>query len=146
MESLILLLGQRIRRSSSSGDGSSLLMYAVVGVIARFFGLWLQAFMSRANVKLVDLIGMRLRKVNPRIIVLCKIRAVKGGLDISTEEMVGHYLAGGDVPRVIDELCSAKQANCGLSWETACKKDLAEESVDTPEQGTASLFHLLPCS
>src|ERR1051325_10813702 len=73
----------------------------VIVVLWQFFGLWLQAFMSNAQVSMFDLIGMRLRKVDSRSIVLSKIRAVKAGLDISTNDLESHYLAGGRVQNVI---------------------------------------------
>ena len=43
-------------------------------ILLKFARLWLQAYFSRADIKLSELIGMWLRKVDPRIIVLSKIR------------------------------------------------------------------------
>jgi uncharacterized protein YqfA (UPF0365 family) len=107
----------------------AVMLLAVLAIVAGFFNLWLQAFMSRAGVKLLDLIGMKLRKVNPRIIVLSKIRAVKAGLEITTNDMETHYLAGGDVPRVIDALIAADRANIPLTWKIACGIDLAGRDI-----------------
>ncbi len=45
-------------------------------LIANLIGLWIQAYFARANINLVALIGMRLRKVNPRIIVKSKIMGI----------------------------------------------------------------------
>ncbi|MBN1489236.1 MAG: flotillin-like FloA family protein, partial [Phycisphaerae bacterium] len=71
-----------------------LVALVVVFIVAQFFGLWLQAFMSNASVSLFDLIGMRLRKVDARVIVLCKIQAVKAGIaEITTSDLEQHYLA-----------------------------------------------------
>jgi len=98
-------------------------------VLAQFFGLWLQAFMSNASVSLADLIGMRFRKVDARIVVLSKIRAVKAGLNISTNDLETHYLAGGRVPDVITALIAADRARISLDFKTACAIDLAGRDV-----------------
>ena len=100
-----------------------------LAVMAQFFGLWLQAYMSRADVSMWDLIGMRLRKVNARTIVLSKIRAIKSGLDISVNELESHYLAGGRVPNVITALIAADRAKIELPWKTACAIDLAGRDI-----------------
>ena len=106
-----------------------LVVLAILTMIAKFFTLWLQAFMSRAGVGIADLIGMRLRKVDPRIIVLSKIRAVRAGLDMTTQEMENHYLSGGRVPNVITALIAANRANIDLSWRTATAIDLAGRDI-----------------
>jgi len=97
--------------------------------IGRFFMLWLQAFAAKASVTMLDLIGMSLRKVNPHVIVLSKIRAAQAGLSASTREMESHYLAGGRVPNVITALIAANRANIELSWKTATAIDLAGRDI-----------------
>ena len=95
----------------------------------QFFNLWLQAWLSSAKVGYAELIGMWLRKVNPRIIVLSRIRAVKSGLEISTNQMETHYLAGGRVPTVVTALIAAFRAKIDLPWDTACAIDLAGRDI-----------------
>ncbi len=95
----------------------------------QFFNLWLQALISGAAVGYTELIGMWLRKINPRSIVLSRIRAVKAGLDISTGEMEKHYLSGGRVPTVITALIAANRAKIELPWDTACAIDLAGRDI-----------------
>ena len=69
---------------------------AFLFMFARYFKLWLQAFVSRARIGPFALIGMSLRKVNPRIVAETKIMAVQAGLsDITTNAIEAHYLAGG---------------------------------------------------
>ncbi len=105
-------------------------LLAVIFVIAQFFGLWLQAFMSNAGVSLFDLIGMRLRKVDARVIVLSKIQAVKAGLtDISTNDLETHYLARGRVPNVVNAMIAANRAGIPLTWKHACAIDLAGRDI-----------------
>jgi len=98
-------------------------------IIGRFFMLWLQAFAAKAGVTMLSLIGMSLRKVNPHVIVLSRIRGVQAGLPIATSEMESHYLAGGRVPNVITALIAANRANIELSWKTATAIDLAGRDI-----------------
>ncbi len=96
---------------------------------AQFFGLWLQARLSGAPVGFGDLIGMWFRKVDRRIIVLSRIRAIKAGLPISTSQMETHYLSGGRVPTVITAMIAANRAKIDLPWDTACAIDLAGRDI-----------------
>jgi uncharacterized protein YqfA (UPF0365 family) len=106
-----------------------LILLFLIFVIGQFIALYIQALFSKASVSLLDLIGMRLRKVDPRAIVLSRIRAVKAGLDISTSQLETHYLAGGRVPNVITALISAKSARIPLDWDTACAIDRAGRDI-----------------
>jgi len=102
----------------------------VLLVLAQFFSLWLQAFASRAGVSFVELIGMRLRKVDSRTIVLGKIQLVKAGIqDIAINDLESHYLARGRVPNVVNAIIAANRANIDLSWKKACAIDLAGRDI-----------------
>ena len=72
-------------------------------VVARFIpiGLWITAFASGVRLSFLNLFGMRFRRVDPRQIVLPLIAATKAGLQLNVNELEGHYLAGGDVGRVV---------------------------------------------
>jgi len=111
--------------------GAVLIVIALVvlSLIGRFVKLWVQAYFARAGVTMFDLIGMSLRKVDPRVIVLSKIRGVQAGLDTSTREMESHYLSGGRVPNVITALIAANRANIELTWKTATAIDLAGRDI-----------------
>ncbi len=104
----------------------ALVLMALVG---RFIKLWIQGYFARAEVTMFDLIGMSLRKVNPHVIVLSKIRAVQAGLQLTTRDMESHYLAGGRVPNVITALIAANRANIELTWKTATAIDLAGRDI-----------------
>jgi uncharacterized protein YqfA (UPF0365 family) len=97
--------------------------------LASFLRLWLQAYFSRANIKFSELIGMRLRKVDSRIIVLSKITAVQAGLNLTTRDLESHYLAGGRVPNVVRALIAADRANIDLTLKTATAIDLAGRDI-----------------
>lgn len=106
-----------------------LIVLVVLMFVIQYFNLWLQAMLSGARVGFLDLIGMRFRKVDPRIIVLSRIRAVKAGINISTAQMETHYLAGGRVPTVVTALIAADRAKIELPWDTACAIDLAGRDI-----------------
>lgn len=78
-----------------------------VVVIALFLhfvpiGLWISAMAAGVSVGIVNLIGMRLRRVIPSKIILPLVKANKAGLDVNVNQLEAHYLAGGDVDRVVD--------------------------------------------
>ena len=93
------------------------------------FGLWIQALSARAGVGIFALIGMRLRRVNPRLIVLSRIQAVRAGLDLTTEELETHYLAGGRPMNVVRALIAANRADIKLGWQLATAIDLAGRDI-----------------
>lgn len=99
-------------------------------IVGQFFNLWLQAFMSQAGVTFFDLIGMRLRKVDSRTIVLAKIQMVKAGVqEITINDLESHFLARGRVPNVVNALIAANRANIDLSWQKGCAIDLAGRDI-----------------
>jgi uncharacterized protein YqfA (UPF0365 family) len=93
--------------------------------------LWFQAYWSKAPVTFMELLGMSLRKVNARTIVQARIMATQAGLgtDVTCRRLEAHYLAGGDVPRVIRALIAAQRADLDLDFDRACAIDLAGRDV-----------------
>lgn len=91
--------------------------------------LWLQALFSGAPVGIFALVGMRLRKVPPSVVVNGRITAMKAGLPVTTDQLEAHYLAGGNVGLVITALISADKANIPLSFQKAAAIDLAGRNV-----------------
>ena len=107
----------------------ALIVLVLLLIVAQFFALYIQALFARAKVGFGELIGMKLRKVDPRVIVLSKIRAVQAGLPVTTREMESHYLSGGRVPNVITALIAANRANIELTFKTATAIDLAGRDI-----------------
>jgi len=93
------------------------------------FGLWIASIAAGVPVSLVNLIGMKLRRVIPAKIVLPLIKATKAGLKVSVDKLEAHYLAGGNVDRVIDAWIAAERAGIPLSFERAAAIDLAGRDV-----------------
>jgi len=93
-------------------------------------GLFITAYFSGVKVKIFrDLIGMRLRKVSPQVIVRNLISATKAGINLTTSQLEAHYLAGGNVTNVVNALISANKANLDLQFEKASAIDLAGRDV-----------------
>lgn len=106
----------------------------VVGVATVFLhfvplGLWISAIAAGVNVGIFTLVGMRLRRVPPVKIVLPLIKANKAGLAVNVNQLEAHYLAGGDVDRVVDALIAAHRAEIPLSFERSAAIDLAGRNV-----------------
>lgn len=115
---------------------TGLLIIAIAVLFLVFFlyfipvGLWVTAYFSGVHIKLVrDLVGMRLRKVPPAVIVKPLITAHKAGIYVDTPQLEAHYLAGGDVQKVVNALISADKANIDLNFERATAIDLAGRDV-----------------
>ena len=104
-------------------------LFVFAAIIFRYLGLWVKAWMSQASVSLFSLIGMTLRGVRPALIVDARIRVIKAGLTLSTDDLEAHYLAGGDVISVVNALIAADKANIDLSYKMATAIDLAGRDV-----------------
>lgn len=125
-ETILLLIG-----------GAVLIVLAMVLliVVLTYGKIWFQAYMSNARVSLMSLIGMSFRQVNARVIVQSKIMAMQAGIGndpnapITTRRLEAHYLAGGDVPRVVRAIIAAHRANLDLDFDRAAAIDLAGRDV-----------------
>jgi len=123
--------------------------------------LWFQAYMSNARVSMLSLIGMSLRQVNARVILQAKIMALQAGVGsdpttgITTRRLEAHYLAGGNVPNVINAIIAAHRADIDLDFDRAAAIDLAGRDVleavrtsvypkviDCPDPSKAKKSHL----
>ncbi len=91
--------------------------------------LWISAMASGASVGLGSLIGMRLRRIPPRVVVEPRISAIRAGLDLNVADLESHYLAGGDVNKVVLALISADKAGIELTFQRASAIDLAGRDV-----------------
>lgn len=118
------------------GIGAFVLLAIVFGIIGFMIlmwfvpvGLWIQALTSGAHVGIGTLIGMRLRKVPPSAIVGARITGLKAGLNLTTDMLEAHYLAGGNIALVVQALISAAKAGIALPFERAAAIDLAGRNV-----------------
>ncbi|MBR1627514.1 MAG: flotillin-like protein FloA [Bacteroidales bacterium] len=91
--------------------------------------LWFQCVLNGVKISLLQLMFMRWRKVPPAIIVNAMINSKKAGLNLSSDLLEAHYLAGGHVQRVVNALISADKANITLDFKAATAIDLAGRDV-----------------
>ncbi len=91
--------------------------------------LWFQALISGVKMSLLQLVLMRWRKVPPGTIVMAMITGTKAGLELNPNELEAHYLAKGNVPKVVNALISADKANIALNFKMAAAIDLAGRDV-----------------
>jgi uncharacterized protein YqfA (UPF0365 family) len=143
---LPILFAQAEREINENGSSVTLpiliggVVLIVVGlllliVVLTYGKIWFQAYMSNARVSLMSLIGMSFRQVNARVIVQSKIMAMQAGVGnereapITTRRLEAHYLAGGDVPRVVRAIIAAHRANLDLDFDRAAAIDLAGRDV-----------------
>ncbi len=139
MSSLVPLaaLSEPLTRLFYIAGGFFLVFLVVVGMIfvVSYGKLWLQAYMSNAPVSPFTLVFMSLRQVHARTIVEAKIMAQQAGVGtdpttgINTRRLEAHYLAGGNVPRVIQAIVSAHRADIDLDFDRAAAIDLAGRDV-----------------
>lgn len=112
----------------------ALVIIVVFIFLAIFFtfipvGLWISAFAAGVRVGIFTLIGMRLRRVSPVKIILPLIKASKAGLDLNVNQLEAHYLAGGNVDKVVNALIAAHRADMNLQFVRAAAIDLAGRDV-----------------
>jgi len=114
---------------------AGLFLLAFLIAAAAYGKLWFQAFMSGADVSIWSLIGMSFRQVKATVIVTAKIMCAQAGLNIdrrtgiSTSRLEAHYLAGGDVMKVVHAIIAAHRANIDLDFDRAAAIDLAGRDV-----------------
>jgi len=108
-----------------------IIIVILVLIILRFIpvGLWISALAAGVKIGIIDLIGMRLRRVAPAKIVNPLIKAHKAGLDVSVSKLEAHFLAGGNVDRVVNALIASERADIPLPFERAAAIDLAGRNV-----------------
>lgn len=110
-----------------------LIMIIFVALILIFtfipVGLWISALAAGVKVGFFNLIGMRLRRVVPSRIVNPWIKGDKAGLNLNGNKLEAHYLAGGNVDRVVNALIAAERAQIPLQFERAAAIDLAGRDV-----------------
>ena len=100
------------------------LFFAVIPV-----GMWISAIASGVKISIFSLVGMKLRRVKPAKIVSPLIKATKAGINVTTNQLEAHYLAGGNVDNVVNALIAAERASMNLSFEQASAIDLAGRDV-----------------
>jgi uncharacterized protein YqfA (UPF0365 family) len=92
-------------------------------------GLWVSSMAANVKISIFNMVGMKLRRVKPSLIVMPLIKARKAGIDIGVNQLEAHYLAGGNVDNVVNALIAAERAGIELKFEKAAAIDLAGRDV-----------------
>jgi uncharacterized protein YqfA (UPF0365 family) len=111
-----------------------LLALALLAIFIRYGNMWINAKASRADIGLIHLIGMSLRRVNADTIVRAKIMCVQSKVPVTREDLESHFLAGGNVPRVVRAMISASRAGLNLDFRRSAAIDLAGRNVEEAVQ------------
>jgi uncharacterized protein YqfA (UPF0365 family) len=111
-------------------------MWIAIGIVGFFIllwffpvTLWFQALISGVRINLIQLVLMRWRKVPPSTIVMAMVTGTKAGLTLDANSLEAHYLAKGNVAKVVNALISADKANIPLDFKMAAAIDLAGRDV-----------------
>ena len=103
----------------------------VFGLYVLYFffpiGIWLRAHISGVRISLLDLIDMKIRRIEPSPIVRSMIMAANAGIEIQKDALEAHSLAGGNVENVMTGIIEAKKKGKHISFKEACKLDLAHK-------------------
>ena len=113
------------------------IMIAIAAVVFLLFliwlvpvGLWIAALAAGVRIRIFgDLVGMRLRNVSPGVVVNSLISSTKAGLSLLPSDLEAHYLARGNVERVVNALIAADKAGIELGFQQATAIDLAGRDV-----------------
>jgi len=105
--------------------GLGIIAMIIVFVVFSFFNTWLKAMLSKAPVGFLNIIAMRLRGVPYGVVVDARITAVKAGVELTTDDLEAHYLAGGNLIPTVQAIIAAMKAGISLDWERAWAIDLA---------------------
>jgi uncharacterized protein YqfA (UPF0365 family) len=114
---------------------TSVIIAAIIIILVVVFfavipvGMWISAVASGVKISIFSLVGMKLRRIKPVKIVSPLIKATKAGLNVTTNQLEAHYLAGGNVDSVVNALIAAERASMNLSFEQASAIDLAGRDV-----------------
>ena len=121
----VSLLAQNAAGDANAPKYIALLVVAVIAIIVAaimlviffsFVRLWVQCWLTGAQIGIVDLIGMKLRNVDYQMIARQKIALVQANVKISTRELEAHYLSRGNVPKVATAVIAAHKAGMDLQW------------------------------
>ena len=127
--------------SSDAAAGDPIAWWAILLIVVAAFiflvlffsfvpvRLWIAARAAGVKLRIISLVGMRLRRISPVRIATPLIKAVKAGIEMNTDMLEQHYLAGGNVDRVVDSLIAAQKADIALNFKRSTAIDLAGRDV-----------------
>ncbi|MBL9169283.1 MAG: flotillin-like protein FloA [Verrucomicrobiales bacterium] len=106
-----------------------LALFVVALVVLNFGMIYIRAWFSQAKVTFIELINLRMRRVPVGAIVDARITAIKSGIELTTDDLSTHHLAGGNFEMVVQALIAARKAGIHLNFDRACAVDLATKGT-----------------
>lgn len=91
--------------------------------------LWIAAKTTKTPVSFRDLVGLIWGRIPPRIIVNPLIMATQANVPVTFEQLKSHYLAGGNVYKVVQAMIAAQCARLDLTLDQAFVIDLEGRDV-----------------
>ena len=106
-----------------------IVMLVMFAVLAQLMSVYARALMAGAPIPMINVIGMKLRRVDARPITNAWIQAKRAGVDVTLADLECHLLSGGDVQHVMAAVIAAKKMGKELDWKQATAIDLAQRDV-----------------
>lgn len=106
--------------------------FCVFCAVAYYFpiALYLESMSNGVNIGFWHLLAMRFKRVNPADIVRPLVMGRQAGVDhLHERDLEAHFLAGGNIQRVVRALVESHKAHIELDFRTAAAIDLAGRDV-----------------
>ena len=104
------------------------LVFAVSMMVtaAKVFSPWLQAFLAGVPISLIQIVGMRLRKVDVRVVVKSLIMATQAGVAVPSIEMERAHLQGVDLEKITLALIHANREGKSITFQELVEADMED--------------------
>jgi uncharacterized protein YqfA (UPF0365 family) len=104
----------------------TLMVVIVLAAGYQYVGLWLRAVSSGLPIAFLDIVGMQLRRINPRVVIRAMIMARQGGVDVSCKDMQRAYLQGADLEKIALALIEAKKQGIDITFDELLDADRSD--------------------
>ena len=94
--------------------------------VGKVFTLWLQAFMAGVPISMFQVLGMRFRKTDMRVVVRSLIMATQAGVPVTSTEMESAYLQGVDLEKITLAMIHAKREGMEVTFQDLVEADLED--------------------
>ena len=98
----------------------------LVLAIAKVFTHWLQAFLAGVPISVIQIVGMRLRKVDVRVVVKSLIMATQAGVAVPSIEMERAHLQGVDLEKITLALIHANREGKSITFQELVEADMED--------------------
>jgi len=92
--------------------------------VGKVFTLWLQAVMAGVPLSIFDVLGMRFRKTDMRVVVRALIMATQAGVSVTSRKMESAYLQGVDLEKITLAMIHAKREGMEVTFQDLVEADL----------------------